>query len=523
MSMDSLQDSSMMEKLSKIRIDRVSIIVLLIVISVFGFVAYIGDDSQAVTGDEAFDVKYTESGVLITQTSGDPVGEVDVSLEYVNNSQELRDLNIESIGNKEIVTLDTETYHLESLEILWYEGDNKVVLHEENLPEDQIPEEPTISLQEVDVRVGETRALNAQDYINSETEIDEYNWKLQNKSSSQKQSYVLQYNKEGTYEGQISIVDSIGNMITENFTVYVESPKLLGEVDLTTRVETGNVVEFNATDYTSSEVSSYSWNIDGNKYSSPVAEHVFRTEGSKQVELTVTDSFGYSETYSQEIIALEPLKISINAQEKSGLGIFTVQADSDATSYKWNFGDGSVKTTSVPTATHQYDSEGEYFVTVSVTTDKGRTEVENTNFLVGSADNNTSSGNSSKGETVEVEFDTAKNNYWSVVSVDGTKTDNVLPNDGIGDYNPDLRLNEGTKYVFKGLDSKHPFELSDMFGDPVLSQEFTTTFEDSESISWNDKGSEVSLTFTEELSEWVDSYQSASDRENMNGDILKAT
>ena len=57
-------------------------------------------------------------------------------------------------------------------------------------------------------------------------------------------------------------------------------------------------------------------------------------------------------------------------------------ADGDALSYRWDFGDGAAQTTSVPTVTHVYNDNGNYVVTLMVTDAAGATSAPSTTSAV---------------------------------------------------------------------------------------------------------------------------------------------
>ena len=128
---------------------------------------------------------------------------------------------------------------------------------------------------------------------------------------------------------------------------------------------------------------SYAWNFgDGSTGSGVSVSHTFQDPGSFTVTLTVTDSHGLSDTKTLTIAAEENQKPKAQfSSNKTQAFIpadfeFDASASSDPdghiTSYDWDFGDGS--TGSGQTASHVFDTEGSYTVSLTVTDDKGATD-----------------------------------------------------------------------------------------------------------------------------------------------------
>ena len=142
----------------------------------------------------------------------------------------------------------------------------------------------------------------------------------------------------------------------------------------------------------------YGWDFgDGTTGSAISGFHSYTTPGTYEIELVVTDSNGNTSSLSRSILVTEPDNAipvaSFTAAPTSGAAplvvIFNAFAsnDPDGTidSYHWNFGDG---TTAVgKNATHGYNTEGAYVVTLTVEDNEGATATTSVIILVSAPGN----------------------------------------------------------------------------------------------------------------------------------------
>lgn len=132
-------------------------------------------------------------------------------------------------------------------------------------------------------------------------------------------------------------------------------------------------------------IANYSWTFgDETGAFGNVTRHVYATNGSYKVALTVTDDKGGKNstkkdlTVSMKVTPSEPEKpVAKIEYEIDELTVEVSGAKSRApeggsiTSYSWVFGDGATATG--VTATHTYAANGSYVITLTVTDDKGAT------------------------------------------------------------------------------------------------------------------------------------------------------
>ena len=142
----------------------------------------------------------------------------------------------------------------------------------------------------------------------------------------------------------------------------------------------------------------YGWDFgDGTTGSAISGFHTYATAGTYEIELVVTDSNGNSSALSRSILVTEPdnspPEANFTAAPTSGaaplLVVFHASAsnDPDGTidSYHWNFGDGATATGM--NATHGYNTEGAYVVTLTVEDNEGATATESIIVLVSAPGN----------------------------------------------------------------------------------------------------------------------------------------
>lgn len=523
MSVEKLQNSGG-GKFGRSYIIKVAIVATIALAIALGIVMYAGGEENI--GENAeFDIQYTDSGIGVAQTKGEPVGKVELNIIYYNMPNKTYSINIKSLNSQEIVITSEELYRIKKTQISWSGGENEKILYKEMLPEEHVADAPNITIDTVQLRAGQSKILNADDYVDSEVSIKEYQWDVLGKNVKTSKNILLKYEENGAYSGELSVTDSVGNTVTESFQIEANSPQLMLPFDIQSQANVGETVNFDATEFTTSDATSYTWNIAGTTYKSESVSHSFSTSGSKKVQLKVTDAFGYSESSSDQIIVSEGFDVSIDVNERdNGQVVLSADTDGMGSLFNWDFGDGETTTTSDSDTIHQYQSSGQYTVTLSVETESGRSQqsskqidIEVNNNQSNDSDDNKTSDDQSN--AISIGMDTPTPNDWSVTNIQGTSVNNILPNNQVGDYNPELQLTMGKRYTITGLESENPFELRDVFGDPILSQEVSTSYEDSDKINWVDNGNEVSFTVTQQISEWVDGYQSYSERANMDGSI----
>jgi PKD repeat protein len=132
---------------------------------------------------------------------------------------------------------------------------------------------------------------------------------------------------------------------------------------------------------------SFAWNFgDGSTGSGRTASHSFNTAGTYVVTLTVADQYGRAASTTQTVdvaggtgptasFLTSPASPHIGDNVNFNASASLATAGRTIRSYAWDFGDGTLKTTTGPTTTHDFVTAGVFTVTLVVTDDAGHTGV----------------------------------------------------------------------------------------------------------------------------------------------------
>jgi PKD repeat protein len=147
-------------------------------------------------------------------------------------------------------------------------------------------------------------------------------------------------------------------------------------------------VFFDATSSTApsnNPIASYSWDFgDGRTGSGATTTHSYNTSGTYVAKLTISDAYGRSASTTQAVNVGQgsdpsaAFTFSPSAPQVNQVVNFNASASKPATgrtivSYFWDFGDGTQKTSTSSTTTHDFVAAGSYQVTLTLTDDAGHT------------------------------------------------------------------------------------------------------------------------------------------------------
>lgn len=220
-----------------------------------------------------------------------------------------------------------------------------------------------------------------------------YAWDFKDGNTSNEADPTHTFTTDGTYEVELTVTDgdgltdtatvtiTVGLMGNQAPTAVIEATPTAGEAPLTV-VFTGS----NSSDDV--EIVGYAWDfMDGSTSTEADPSHIFTTEGIFNVELTVTDGEGLTDTATIQIsvgtgpfatIVADPLTggapLLVNFAGSSSSG------SAEITGYAWDFGDGNTSTEADPQ--HIYNLPGTYTATLTVTDADGMTNTASVVIVV---------------------------------------------------------------------------------------------------------------------------------------------
>lgn len=190
-------------------------------------------------------------------------------------------------------------------------------------------------------------------------------WEFGDGSTSSLQNPSHTYANSGTYQVRLTASNGCGSDVqirsvtatgggtapTANFTSNHNNPACSGTI--------------NFTNTSSGNPTSYSWSFPGGNPSTSSSTNPtinYSTPGTYNVTLTATNANGSdTETKSNFVVVANNPTANFTSSTNNLIASFT-NSSSNASSYSWNFGDGSTSTATNPT--HNYSAAGTYTVTL---------------------------------------------------------------------------------------------------------------------------------------------------------------
>jgi PKD repeat protein len=212
-----------------------------------------------------------------------------------------------------------------------------------------------------------------------------YSWDFGDGSSGTGRSTSHQYRDAGTFSATLTVTDTGGSMGSRSKTVVVgtSGDPVAGFVFSPTTPGIGDQIVFNGASSTAVSprtIVSYAWEFGtGSTRSGMIVSKTYDTAGTYNVSLTVTDDAGNKGTTSQAVTVgagTADFTFSPTGPTAGSSVNFNASTSTSAdpiASYNWDFGDGTIITTTSPTTSHTYSTAGAYTVTLIVTDTKSRT------------------------------------------------------------------------------------------------------------------------------------------------------
>ena len=255
-----------------------------------------------------------------------------------------------------------------------------------NIKVNRVPTPPIASFT-ANPTVG-TAPLTAKFTDTSTNRPTSWKWNFGDGQTSTVQDPEHTFGVEGTYRVTLIATNSDGSSAKKSMDIKVNRAPTPPDANFTVNQTEGTTpltVKF--TDTSTNSPTEWEWNFgDGVTSTDKSPVYTYTTAGTFTATLNVGNKDGY-DTASKTIIATEvPLgspKASFTAAPRIGHAPLTVKftdKSSNATSVKWNFGDGTTSTESNPTHTYKTNKVIEFY-TVTLTVTNGKESSVATNYI----------------------------------------------------------------------------------------------------------------------------------------------
>ncbi len=254
--------------------------------------------------------------------------------------------------------------------------DNFAVARGGATPQANVPPSAVSSLTKTDLTVDADGSASS----DSDGAIRTYGWDFGDGTTAVGPTATHTYSTPGTYSVALTVTDNEGASTTTTKSVTVKAPNVLPTAHFTGLAHDDLTLDLDGTSSADIDgtIVDYAWDFgDGSSGSGATLTHQYSTSGLYPVTLTVTDSDGATDSFSETFpVGNQPPSARFVATpNKLVLGVdASTSLDSDGTvvSYAWDFGDGATDTG--VTASHTYADAGTYTVSLLVTDDDGATD-----------------------------------------------------------------------------------------------------------------------------------------------------
>ena len=221
-------------------------------------------------------------------------------------------------------------------------------------------------------------SVDASGSSDSDGTIAAYAWTFGDGSTANGPTATHQYGAGGSYDVTLTVTDNKGASTNLTKKVTVTPPNVAPAAAFTSG-GAALTKSFDASESSDSDgtVAAYDWAFgDGETGTGSTVDHTYATAGTYDVELTVTDDDGATNSVTKSVEVSPPNAAPHAAftSAKTELvlsvdGSGSTDSDGTVDSFAWDFGDGGTGTGK--TATHTYPGAGTYSVKLTVTDDDG--------------------------------------------------------------------------------------------------------------------------------------------------------
>ena len=198
-------------------------------------------------------------------------------------------------------------------------------------------------------------------FINNSSNATSYLWDFGDGTTSTEMNPTHTYATDGMFTITLTATNGCGDIITSQEVEIIAAPSVAFTADVLSGCAPLTV---NFSDLTTGTADSYAWVINGATQINSTEQNptaTFETAGIYDVTLTVTNANGsYPVTQLSMIVVEDTPTAAFDAAQSGSVYSFTNNSTS-ATSYQWNFGDGSMLSTEM-NPTHVYAMSGTYTV-----------------------------------------------------------------------------------------------------------------------------------------------------------------
>ncbi len=226
--------------------------------------------------------------------------------------------------------------------------------------------------------------------------IVSYTWDFGDGSSGNGATLSHTYQNTGTYTVTLSVTDDAGDSDTATTSATIgagnQPPVADPKGPYTGTAGTEIAFDGSGSSDPDGSIVSYAWDFgDGATGTGASTNHVYTTQGTYNLSLTVTDNDGAVDSASTSV-TIDPANQApmanaggpYNATNGTTVvfdGTGSSDADGSITDYAWEFGDGTSGSGATPS--HLYAAAGSYNVSLTVTDDGGLTHTDTTSATIG--------------------------------------------------------------------------------------------------------------------------------------------